>query len=971
MTRELTDRYLRAKAIAMAAADMSQEDRDAHIARETDGDAALLAEVRWMLAALEDGQATHLPRLAMPSQDLSGHDTTATGLRHYRVVRRLGEGGMGVVYLAERSDGGAVQQVALKVLNAASEGSPILLERFARERKLLARLDHPGIARLLDGGVLDGGQPFLAMEYIEGERIDGWCERLGLDLRARVELFLKVCAAAEYAHHNLIIHRDIKPANILVNAHGEPKLLDFGIARLVDGQPDAGMTQTGQHALTLAYASPEQIEHQPLTTAADVYSLGVVLYQLVAGRRPFQHLATPHLLSNAIVSGEIVPPARMARQVAAELGKLRRHRAVPADIDAIVLKAMRRKAGERYPTVAALAADLDNWLHQRPVIARRGRLLYRVRRFAQRNRWALGVATLLVLVVLSALAASLYALREARTAQALALMRTHELERAVQFQRATLESVDIDAMGHAMTQAQLGHAIAQLASSGKDAETAARVQRAFADMPSTDIARDVLDTYVVSHALKRVDASFADAPLAGADLRESLAKVLITIGSYEHAARELRTVLATRIRLLPLGDVAVLSARVELIETLGRMGQFEAARREAEQVANLSRTLPLTSPLRLAADTVRAQLLSDEGYLVQALAMQDALVSEYGPHVPADSPAFLHLRGDRVDTLINLGRRDEARADLESLVAAYRKTFGPEHRDTLDAMVSLAELLHFQDNEYERSLALAREVVEIRERRLGADHPSTLKARGVMAANMVRLAHSDAELVRAHDTLAAVIEACTRVLGTDHPQTLQAMTDMVRLLAKDERQEEATSLQRKILAARERTLGQEHPDTLFARASLASLLIRTGKYVEARSQADQVLAVQRRVFGLDYPLNFAVLDLIGRIESAAGNWPLARDAHVEALEGRNRILGVRDAHTIESASRSYAALIHCGDLGKANDVRKTWLDPVIAADPRSLNASMRSVRDEAIELVATSGQGGRHGVAQGRSALSP
>ena len=321
MQGALTDRYVEAKRLALQAAELSADERDAFIADACADDDALERELRWMLQALDATHTATLPVLSAVSPDLSGHDAQANGPRHYRLLRHLGEGGMGTVYLAERCDGDFTQQVALKLLTAAAEGSPILTERFCQERKLLARLEHPGIARLLDGGALADGKPFLAMEYVQGERIDAWCDRHALDLPARLALFLKVCAAVEYAHRNLIIHRDIKPANILVTEDGTPKLLDFGIARILDDQADVAATATAAHAMTLAYASPEQIERLPLTTAADVYSLGVVLYQLVAGRRPYQHLVTPHLLSNAIVTGDVLPPSRAVRLARQEAGQ--------------------------------------------------------------------------------------------------------------------------------------------------------------------------------------------------------------------------------------------------------------------------------------------------------------------------------------------------------------------------------------------------------------------------------------------------------------------------------------------------------------------------------------------------------------------------------------------------------------------------------------------------------------------------
>ena len=373
-------------------------------------DMALHEEVQWLIDAAENGDDDDLPPLpALPANPLPG-SMDAPLPRNYRLLANLGEGGMGVVHLAERIDGELGQRVALKLLHATSGNDGTIARRFAAERRILASLNHPNIAHLVDAGVNAEGRPFLAMEYVDGERIDHWCEVHAVSLRARIGLFLKVCAAVEYAHRHLVIHRDIKPANILVTAEGEPKLLDFGIARLLDDDGANLRTETGLRALTLAYASPEQIEGTALSTATDIYSLGVVLYQLVTGARPFDHLESAHLLSNAIVSGEITPPSRQTRQHArnalpttaahmetaatARATDERRHHPqmkwrVPADVDAIILKALRREPAQRYASVAEFADDLRRFLTSRPVRARRGQWHYRASRFAWRWRWAL------------------------------------------------------------------------------------------------------------------------------------------------------------------------------------------------------------------------------------------------------------------------------------------------------------------------------------------------------------------------------------------------------------------------------------------------------------------------------------------------------------------------------------------------------------------------------------------------------
>ncbi|GAB3792797.1 serine/threonine-protein kinase [Dyella agri] len=407
MNEERRLRYLRAKPIALAALDLVEAEREPYVVANCGGDDTLRNEVRWMLEAAEATVGYSLPRL-VAAQEAIGTTISAAGSSGYRILRRLGEGGGGVVYLAERALGEGTpdelrQQVAIKFLHTGGISGREPLRRFAEERRILATLNHPNIAHLIDGGTTSDGRSFLALEYVQGERIDRWCERQDLPLRERVALFLKVCAAVHYAHQHLVIHRDLKPGNILVTDEGEPKLLDFGIARLLDhvGGVAATRTQTDMRSLTLAYASPEQLHGRPLGTSADVWSLGVVLYQLVCGVRPFGESdeVSPASLSQAIDTGKLLPPSKRLRK--SEVTSLRRE--VPADIDAIVMKSLRRDPCERYAGVDALAADLQRYLTARPVRARHGAAWYRARLFVRRHAVGAGAA-MLVLTLLGTFA---------------------------------------------------------------------------------------------------------------------------------------------------------------------------------------------------------------------------------------------------------------------------------------------------------------------------------------------------------------------------------------------------------------------------------------------------------------------------------------------------------------------------------------------------------------------------------------
>ncbi len=389
--------YLKAKALVERLDGLPEGERDAALDSACVGDAHLRAEVEWQLEALStgtDGPVGPLRARRAPAPDYSGETAQVAQASGYRLIRRIGQGGMGVVYLAQRELGGVSQTVALKLLDSAEAPNRASLRRFESECRILASLGHANIARLLDAGRFADGRPFLAMEYVDGLRIDHWCRTHQLGLAAQLRLFLKVCDAVRHAHASLVIHRDIKPANILVDAQGEPKLLDFGIARLADGDGEV-RADTATVAMTWAYASPEQLHNLPLGTASDVWQLGLVLYELVAGRRPLDGDDAPLRWTDA-VTGDGLPWPSQSIGAAGLPGRGR----IPADVDAIVMKALRAAPAERYASVADLMDDIERHLDGRPVQARRGQRWYLLRRGLWRNRRIIAaLATVLLLLV--------------------------------------------------------------------------------------------------------------------------------------------------------------------------------------------------------------------------------------------------------------------------------------------------------------------------------------------------------------------------------------------------------------------------------------------------------------------------------------------------------------------------------------------------------------------------------------------
>jgi len=347
-------------------------DPDSLFVTDASGRAEIDSGLRAMLGWLNDVPATPAAESGSP-------------MPRYRIVRLLGRGGMGAVYLAERSDGEFTQRVALKTLHSEAEIHPEFASRMAAERQILANLNHPNIAHLLDGGTDARGAPYLVMEYVEGCSLSQYCAQHHLDLRQRIALFLKVLGAVQAAHQALVVHRDIKPANILVGASGEPKLLDFGIAKLLADDPHAThvlQTQTGCAPMTLRFAAPEQVLGQPVTVGVDIYALGVVLYELLTDVPPYppQHL-NPAKLAHAIATVDPIAPSAAA----VARGDRARARALAGDLDAILLKALRKRPSERFASVQQFADDLARWMEGRPVGARQGNAMYRLRRQVRRH----------------------------------------------------------------------------------------------------------------------------------------------------------------------------------------------------------------------------------------------------------------------------------------------------------------------------------------------------------------------------------------------------------------------------------------------------------------------------------------------------------------------------------------------------------------------------------------------------------
>ncbi len=784
MSEPAAERYRRAQAIAHDLLDGPPDARADRLAAACGDDAALRAEVAWLIAAAEEEITEEaLSGIVDPARDLFAQARIeSVAPRRYRLIERIGAGGMGQVWLAERDDGGPRQRVALKRLRALGAPSAAELARFLSEGRILAKLQHPNIAHLIDAGIDADGHPFLAMEYVGGQPLDRWNAARERPMRERIELFVRICGAVEYAHAQLVIHRDLKPANILVGADGIPKLLDFGIARLLERDEAVAPATTVQRAMTPAYASPEQIQGRALGTATDVYSLGVVLYELIAGVRPFDHLDTELARANAIVAGTFPPPSRAP-------GAWPRQ---PADLEAIVLKAMRREPAQRYASVAELAEDLRRYLDARPVLARRGQWGYRAQRHLARNRWAIAAAALALAAAVGFTARTLQAEHEAR-------LQAQISDRVAEFLVSVFAAADSNL--HVGLRADLS------ARDVLDAGTA-RIATELADQPrirarlleAVGNAYRHMNANATAAALMREAADLnldpaVDQPLAAARALAALANIMAN-GEFpaRDAERAARDSLALAERLTPPGSQAIANGWMVLSLALNRDGRLAAAQHAAQTSLTMNQALPRGDDNRIGAAfhnlcfiraargeaaaaladceagiaelppgeslsrTQRmsryAQVLGQTGQHARAietaeasLAMAERLEGGQGPF------AALYLL--RLATILDAaGRHADARRRLDAAREAQARLNGTDSGEYLAVLLAIGEhAVYSGDPEAEQ--APLREAHAAMAARYAPDDPRVLRAKTALAQNLIDRGQAGAEARALLDAAAA------------------------------------------------------------------------------------------------------------------------------------------------------------------------------------------------------------------------
>lgn len=737
--------------------------REAFLAATCD-DEAVRREVQALLRAHD--AAGPLGQL----EDAGARATTLEWVGPYRLLRHVGEGGMGVVYLAERSGDGFTQTVALKLLRAGI-ASEHLAPRMARERSILARLEHPGIARFVDGGSTPSGQPYFAMEYVEGVNLIQYCGDNAMPVRQRLEIFVRVCDAVQYAHRQLVVHRDLKPANILVSSDGRPKLLDFGLAKLLEEDGEVDATQTAPW-LTPAYASPEQVRRQRVSTLTDVYALGVVLYELLSGRRPLD------------VAG--LPPAEMARVIC------ERAPAPPGsenDLDIITLKALAKEPERRYGSAGELADDIRRFLDERPILARSDTLLYRASKFVLRHRRAVGAGAVAGLLLIAGVALTLWQAHAARLAR----------DRA---QVAMQQSEDVTAFLLRLFQAS-------------DPNTA---------LGDTTAAREVLRRGLAEAEMLR------GAPVLQARMFDALGQIYQNLERYDEAERLLT--LALTLRRGALGrehmDVA------QSLDHLGTYHRYNAAYALAESLYHESLAIKrrLVGPDHPEIATTLGLL----GYLMPYVAKGEESERFYRHALDMERRSLPvgHLRIstsliNHASALSRLARFDEAEAELRDGVRMRESHQANDPASMAEAKVRLADFLaNVRGSDaaaeplYRESLALQRRVYGPRHMRLAH-----------VLSSLADLHERQGKPAEAEKLLREILSTARASFGAPSGAIAWSMGALAGFLQRQKRYAEAESLRREEIAEYRAALGPEHPTVAGSLAELGGLLTDLGRYQEA------------------------------------------------------------------------------------------------------------------------------------------
>jgi serine/threonine protein kinase len=822
----------------------------------------------------------------------------------YKLLQQIGEGGCGVVYMAEQREP-VRRRVALKVIKLGMDTREVIA-RFEAERQALALMDHPNISKVLDAGATDAGRPYFVMELVQGIPITHYCDKNKLNTKERLELFVQVCHAIQHAHQKGIIHRDIKPSNILVaDQEGvpEPKIIDFGIAKATAGQKltdKTVFTALEQFIGTPAYMSPEQAKLSGLDidTRSDIYSLGVLLYELLTGRTPFDARRLLEVGFDEIrrIIREEEPPSpskRLSTMADEEQTTAARARQtdsprllhlIRGDLDWIVMKCLDKDRNRRYETANALASDIMRHVNNEPVLARPPSKVYRFQKLVRRHKLAFAAAAavgLTLLISLGVVVSALQTSRESERAAKGALLRAQ-----------TAESADLAEAKKAKSEAERAETAETLAKQ-RLAESEAISKFLTQLFQSPDPARDgrtikVVD--ILSAAARKLETELTNQPSLQAKLQATLGLTYDALGLSREAIP-----LQEKVR-----DYYLAASGPEHPDTLGAMNEL-------------------------------ANFYDDAGRRDEALKLREEVLALRRTVNGPEDPATLIAMNNLANSYFEAGRRDEALKMREEVLALRRTVSGPEHTDTLKAMNNLGDSYEAVGRR-EEALKLREEVLPLRRKVSGPEHPETLRA-------MHNLANSYDEAGRRDEALKLREEALAlsrKLNRPESPDTLGAMNNLAYSYHEAGRRDEAIMLMEEVLALCRKVNGLEHPNTLDAMQNLASSYDDAGRRVQALKMRELVLALRRKVLGPEHADTLTTMSDLATSYDESARRDEALKLREEALPLFRKVLGPENPYTLQAMNDLASSYAEAGRHQEAIAL----LAKACEADPKDTDGSL-------------------------------
>jgi tetratricopeptide (TPR) repeat protein len=854
------ERWDEVKPLVQGALDLPEEEREAYLDEACQGDQELRRQAGALLAVSATQADAYDNFVVMPPSFHAADFKEGDEIGPYRIVRPLGTGGMSTVYLAD--DPRHKRQVALKVLKRP--------RRRRHEEQTVARFDHSNIVTFHDSGQIEAGPAYFVMEYVDGEAITTYCEARGLSIDERLRLFLAVCDAVAYAHRHLVVHRDLKPSNILVTEDGKPKLLDFGIAKnLRPSFAEVTATAPEDRALTVAFASPEQLSGEDTSTSTDIYSLGVLLCLMLTGRLPYpvkSYQDLPWAIRNmepekpsqlVLKNKETTTDEELSPSSSVQGSRKRFSRRLRGDLDAIILKSLRKEPERRYQTVAELSEDIQRYLKDEPVIARKGSRRYRAWKFWHRH-WKELVATATAFLLTLGLAIGYF-------------MQYHEASRQRDEARKNLlQANEITTLLKGIFE----------------------IADPYRENAETLTAQDLLE-----RASQQIKSPRVTDPLVRASLLETIGEIFVNLGLYDRSLPLLETALSIRQDLLGRSHLQSVNSLNDLAVALARHGEHERARTLHLEAASLLRSSENPDPLELSRTLVNIATTSlhlddfqaaDNNYKSAMRIRRQVLPSD--DIIVADClDGLARLRREQ-------GRFPEAEDYYEETLTLKRKLLGHQHPSIATTLGNLGFLL-IEEHKIDEAETHLRESLTIRIARLGEDHPDVAIAKD----NLARALYEKGDYRTAKRLSEEALTLRIKLLGPRHPSVASSLTALGTMALKWESLDDAETYFRKAFYIYSEVYGRSHSSTTTALNNIANVLLYAERYREAERLFREVLSLRQQIYGRENVKVAESLYHLGKVLTELGEMEEAHRLFDEALLTFQRELGPEHpkvAHTL-------------------------------------------------------------------------